>query len=195
MQEIIIAALNEAQAFAHRFRSDPQSIESVAQAAQLMLATLKRSGTIFSCGNGGSMSDAMHFAEELSGRYRRNRQALAAMAISDPGHISCVANDFGYEQVFARFLEAHARPRDCLLAISTSGSSANVIEAARFAKNEGMTVITLTGAAPVPLEPFSDVCIFAGSNRFADRIQEMHIKIIHIIIALIENELFPDKLD
>ena len=193
MQDKITAALDEAQAFLERFRSDHQSIEAVARAAQLMLATLKRSGTIFSCGNGGSMSDAMHFAEELSGRFRYSRPALAAMAISDPGHLSCVANDFGYEQVFARFLEAHAKPGDCLLAISTSGNSANVIEAARYAKNAGMGIVALTGAAPAALEAFSDVCIFAGSSQFADRIQEMHIKIIHIIIALLESELFPEK--
>ena len=139
------------------------------------------------------MSDAIHFAEELSGRFRKNRPALAAMAISDPGHLSCVANDFGYEQVFARFLEAHAGPGDCLLAISTSGRSANVIEAARNAKNSGIAVVALAGAPPAPLESLSDVCIFAGSSRFADRVQEMHIKIIHIIIALIESDLFPEK--
>ena len=190
MQEMILNELNESRAFLDRFRTDPRSIESVSSAASLMIESLKRSGTIFSCGNGGSMSDAIHFAEELSGRFRKNRPALAAMAISDPGHLSCVANDFGYEQVFARFLEAHAGPGDCLLAISTSGNSANVIEAARYAKKTGLAVVTLTGAPPVLLEPLSDVCIFAGSSRFADRVQEVHIKIIHIIIALIESDLF-----
>ena len=139
------------------------------------------------------MCDAMHFAEELSGRFRRDRKPLAAIAISDPGHISCVANDFGYDEVFASFLSAHGRKGDALVAISTSGRSPNVIKAVERAKGLGMHVVGLTGKAATKLQDQSDVTVVALGGEFADRTQELHIKIIHILIELIERDLFPEN--
>lgn len=137
------------------------------------------------------MCDAMHFAEELTGRFRRDRPGIAATAISDPTHITCVANDYGYDQVFARYIESHGRAGDVLLAISTSGKSPSILVAAQMARKLGMLVIALTGTAGSPLEDLSDVCISCPGGNFADRTQELHIKIIHIMIELVERELYP----
>lgn len=193
MKEHILDTLNDSRDYLHRFMSDAANVEAIARAASVMIATLHSAKTIYSCGNGGSMSDAMHFAEELTGRYRQNRRALAAAAISDAGHISCVANDFGYEFIFSRYLEARARPGDCLLAISTSGSSRNVIKAAEYARENGVAVVSLTGVAGSALGALATVDISAGRSRFADRVQEVHIKIIHILIELIEREFCPEN--
>lgn len=139
------------------------------------------------------MSDAMHFAEELSGRYRGNRRGLSAAAISDPGHITCVANDFGYEYIFSRYLEAKANRGDCLLAISTSGKSKNILKAVEYANENGINVISLTGIENSDVGRMSEIDIFVGKSDFADRIQELHIKVIHILIELIEREFFPEN--
>ena len=175
------------------FLSNEDNITNIENGAQLLLDTLKDGGSIYSCGNGGSMSDAMHFAEELSGRYRKNRGGLSATAISDPGHITCVANDFGYEYIFSRYLEANAKPGDCLLAISTSGTSKNVIKAIEFAKQNNINVISLTGAPNTAAGNMADCDICAGPNDFADRIQEIHIKVIHTLIELVERGTFPEN--
>lgn len=193
MQDIVIDTLTEARAFLDAFIRDEQRVHSVREAADVLIRTFKSGHAVYSCGNGGSMSDAMHFAEELTGRYRHSRKALAATAISDPGHLSCVANDFGYEQVFSRYLEGRGRPGDCLLAISTSGTSANVLRAAEFAVEHHMAVITLTGAPDSALGRLASVDISAGHSEFADRIQEMHIKIIHLLIEQVERYFFPEN--
>lgn len=193
MKEHIINTLQDSSDYLHRFMSEPANIESLARAATVLIATLHRGNAIYSCGNGGSMSDAMHFAEELTGRYRKNRRGLAATAISDAGHISCVANDFGYEYIFSRYLEARGRKGDCLLGISTSGRSRNVILAAEYAREHEMQVITLTGEAGSALGALASVDISAGKSAFADRVQEVHIKIIHILIELIEREFCPEN--
>lgn len=138
------------------------------------------------------MSDAMHFAEELSGRYRQNRRALAAQAISDVGHLSCVANDFGYEQVFARYVEAHGQAGDVLVAISTSGTSPNVLRAAEVARARGMHVVAFTGRRDTPLGALADIELCTPAGRYADRVQELHIKVIHILLELVEQALFPE---
>jgi len=148
---------------------------------------------VYACGNGGSMCDAMHFAEELTGRYRLDRPALAASAISDASHMSCVGNDLGYEQVFSRYIEAHGRAGDCLLAISTSGSSKNVLCAAVAAKARGMHVIALTGRLAASLESLSDVTVCTPGGDYADRVQELHIKVLHIWIELVERHFFPQN--
>ena len=191
MKQHIIATLNDSRDFLQLFMATESNIASIESAAGVLIETLRAGNAIYSCGNGGSMSDAMHFAEELTGRYRQNRRGLAATAISDAGHISCVANDFGYEYIFSRYLEARGREGDCLLAISTSGSSRNVIKAAEFARAHGMPVISLTGAAGSALGALATVDISAGKSAFADRVQEVHIKIIHILIVLIEREFCP----
>lgn len=193
MKEHILNTLNDSRDYLHRFIGDGDNIEAIARAAGLMITALHNGNTIYSCGNGGSMSDAMHFAEELTGRYRKNRLALSAAAISDPGHISCVANDFGYEFIFSRYLEARARKGDCLLAISTSGTSRNVIKAAEFAKANSMEVISLTGEPASQLGKLASVDVSAGKSAFADRVQEVHIKIIHTMIELIEREFCPEN--
>ena len=165
----------------------------IAGAASRMAATFQSGGRVFSCGNGGSMCDAMHFAEEMSGRFRRDRAPLAALSISDPAHMSCVANDFSWEDVFARFITAHGRKDDVLLAISTSGKSGNVLRAAETARSQGMSVIALTGREGSPLAALADIEIpVYGGSAFADRIQELHIKVIHIVIEMVERELFPE---
>lgn len=193
VKEHILNTLTDSRDYLHRFMSDAGNVEAIARAASVMIAALHGGKTIYSCGNGGSMSDAMHFAEELTGRYRQNRRGLSAAAISDVGHISCVANDFGYEFIFSRYLEARARPGDCLLAISTSGSSRNVIKAAEYARQNGVSVVSLTGMPDSALGTFATVDISAGQSRFADRVQEVHIKIIHILIELIEREFCPEN--
>ena len=154
-----------------------------------MSAALKNGNKIISCGNGGSMCDAMHFAEELSGRFRQNRKGLAAVSISDPSHISCVANDFGYDFVFSRYIEALGQSGDVLVGISTSGSSKNVILAVEAAKKKGMKTLVLTGKDGGKLAGLADLEIRAPYSEFADRAQEIHIKIIHNFILGIESNL------
>ena len=152
----------------------------------MMANSLNASGKILSCGNGGSLCDAQHFAEELTGRYRQNRAPLAAIALTEASHMSCVANDYGYDHVFSRFVQALGRPGDVLLAVSTSGNSPNVLLAAQAAQAAGMKVVALTGKDGGQLAAHCDVEIRAPHSGYADRIQEIHIKAIHILILLIE---------
>lgn len=193
MVDHITAALREAADALARLRENEETLSNIELAAETLLQAFASGNRVFSCGNGGSMSDAMHFAEELSGRYRLNRKALPATAISDVGHISCVANDFGYEYIFSRYLESQAKPGDVLFGISTSGTSKNVVQAARVARELGMRVITLTGRPDTILAELSDVEICTPGGQFADRVQELHIKVIHILIELIERRLFPEN--
>jgi len=189
----IRAALTEAQDALQNLLADEATLAALEQAGALLADTFRAGGRVFSCGNGGSMCDAMHFAEELSGRYRDNRKPLAATAISDASHLSCVANDYGYADVFSRYLEAHARAGDVLLAISTSGRSETVLRAARMAKEKGAKVIALTGKRDCPLADLGDILIATPAGRYADRVQELHIKTIHIMIELVERRLFPEN--
>lgn len=176
----------EAREVLEAFLSDGAHLTALEQAGDLMVTAVKRGGKIISCGNGGSMSDAMHFAEELSGRYRDDRKALPAVSISDPSHLSCVGNDYGYDTVFSRFVEALGHPGDVLLAISTSGNSANVLKAAQAAKESGMAVVGLTGKDGGRLAALCDAEIRVPWSGYADRIQEVHIKCIHALIDHIE---------
>lgn len=189
----IINALLEAKTGLEALISHEKTIGAIESAASLICDSLSEKGRIFSCGNGGSMCDAMHFAEELTGRYRHDRPAIAAIAISDPSHIACVGNDYGYQFIFSRYLEAHARAGDVLLAISTSGSSKNVIEAAQTAKALKMKTISLTGKPECSLASLSDIHIPTPAGHFADRVQELHIKVIHILIELIERKVAPQN--
>jgi D-sedoheptulose 7-phosphate isomerase len=176
----------EAQKVLDHFISDPDSWEKLSAAGSLMVQALTSGNKIISCGNGGSLCDAMHFAEELTGRFQQNRMPLAALAISDPSHITCVANDFGYEQVFSRMVEALGKPGDVLLAISTSGSSQNVVNAIGSAKRIGMKVVGLTGKTGGEMASLCDVEIRISHLGFSDRIQEIHIKVIHSLVNYIE---------
>lgn len=191
MIQHVESSLREAQAALTNLLSDNDALTSIQRAAGLLINAFEKKGRVYSCGNGGSMCDAMHFAEELTGRYRRDRAALAAAAISDPGHMSCVGNDLGYEQVFSRYIEAHGRTGDCLLALSTSGTSKNILSAARTAKSLGLDVIVLTGKRSAELEALSDVYICTPAGAYADRVQELHIKVLHILIELVERHFFP----
>lgn len=163
-----------------------ENFQKLTDAGKLMVEAIANKGKIISCGNGGSMCDAMHFAEELTGRYRDDRPALPAISISDPSHISCVANDYGYEFVFSRYLQAIGQPGDVLLAISTSGNSKNVLNAITVAKEKGMKVIGLTGKDGGKMAAVCDVEIRAPHSPYADRAQEIHIKCIHSLIDFIE---------
>ncbi|WP_133274133.1 D-sedoheptulose 7-phosphate isomerase [Hymenobacter radiodurans] len=188
----IQAELTEARTVLDRFLADPANLTSIEQAARLMAESLRLGGKILTCGNGGSLCDAQHFAEELSGRYRHDRPALAAIALTEASHMSCVANDYGYDHVFGRFVQALGRPGDVLLAISTSGNSPNILRAAEAAKAAGIYVVALTGKDGGQLAALCDVEIRAPHSGYADRIQEIHIKAIHIMIMLIE-ELVNEK--
>lgn len=143
--DLIRSELNEAADTTAKFINDDANIDAIQRAAVLLADSFKAGGKVISCGNGGSHCDAMHFAEELTGRYRENRPGYPAIAISDVSHLSCVSNDFGYEYVFSRYVEAVGREGDVLLGISTSGNSGNIIKAIDAARAKGMKVITLTG--------------------------------------------------
>ena len=186
LRTLITQELKEAQKVLENFLTDDANVANIAAAAQIMAEAIKNNKKIISCGNGGSHCDAMHFAEELSGRYRENRPALPAIAISDPSHISCVGNDFGFEHIFSRFVQAIGQEGDVLLGISTSGNSANVINAVAAAQQKGMKVVLLTGKDGGKLARVADVEIRVAHFGYADRIQEVHIKVIHNLIFLIE---------
>lgn len=171
----------------------PENFERIRQAGEVLVEAIRNGRKIYSCGNGGSMCDAMHFAEELTGRYRENRPAIGAMSIADPSHLSCVSNDFGYEFVFSRFLEAFGGEGDVLLAISTSGNSANVLRAIETAHAKGMKVVGLTGKTGGKMADACDVEIRAPFSEYADRAQEIHIKVIHSLIDYVEQQLFHEK--
>ena len=166
-----------------------ENIKKIAQGALLMASAIKNGGKIISCGNGGSMCDAMHFAEELTGRYRNDRPSIAALSISDPSHITCVGNDYGFDFIFSRYIEGVGKSNDVLLAISTSGNSKNVINAIQASKCKGMKIIGLTGRDGGKMADLCDVEIRAPYSQYADRAQEIHIKVIHSFIDLIENNL------
>ena len=185
----IFENLREAAQVLTNFYSNQENIGKIEKAGQLMVEALQQGGKVISCGNGGSMADAMHFAEELTGRFRENRPALAAVSISDPTHLSCVANDYGYDFVFSKYVEALGRRGDVLLGISTSGNSRNVILAAEAARAKGMWVVGLTGKDGGRLAPLCDVEIRVEHKGYADRVQEVHIKIIHNLIQFIESGL------
>lgn len=187
--DIVRSALKEAQLALENLLANERTLQNIDLAAEALSCTFKSGGKAMSCGNGGSMCDAIHFAEELSGRYRNNRKALGAMSISDPAHMTCVANDFGYDYVFSRFIEAHGKQGDCLLAISTSGSSPSILNAARSAREQGVTVIGLSGRLESTLMQIADISICTPVGQFSDRVQELHIKVLHILVELVELKL------
>ena len=192
-QQHIEAALREAQAALADLLANRTALDNIGRASSVLINCLENGGRVFSCGNGGSMCDAMHFAEELTGRFRKDRQAFAATAISDPSHISCVGNDYGYDEIFSRYLEAHARKGDVLVALSTSGSSRNVVRAVEACNARGGTSISLVGKPSSALEAISSVCIVTPGGSFADRVQELNIKVLHILIELVERHFCPEN--
>ena len=191
--ELIKNNFLEAQQVLNEFISNPENFKSIEQAGELMVNSIKNGGKIFSCGNGGSMCDAMHFAEEMTGRFRLNRKPLPAIAISDASHITCSANDFGYDSIFSRYVEGFGQKGDVLLAITTSGTSPNVVKAAQVAKQKEMVVIALTGKGGGIIHEWCDAEIRVQHLGWSDRIQEIHIKIIHTLIDFIESKLIGSK--
>lgn len=177
----------EAQRVLSEFIENEDNFELIKAAGDEIIKSIHAGGKVISCGNGGSMSDAMHFAEEMTGRFRENRGPLPAIAISDPAHITCISNDYGYEYIFSRYVESIGAPHDVLLAISTSGNSQNVINAIEVAKDKGMFVIGLTGKSGGKVADMVDLELRAPMSEWADRVQEIHIKIIHSLIHYIES--------
>jgi D-sedoheptulose 7-phosphate isomerase len=195
MTKLIIDAMTTTRSNIDILRADSEFTQSVVDAANVLIEALRADKRVLACGNGGSMSDAMHFAEELTGNFRSHRRPLGAIALSDSAHLTCVANDFGFDQVFARGVEAHGCRGDVLLAISTSGKSPNVLAAVSSAKEKGLSTIGLVGHAESPLAKEVDIAVVtAVESKWADRVQELHIIVIHMLVQLIEAALFgPDR--
>ncbi len=192
MSSFILSSLQDAHKTLTTFIENKENITKIDQAINTFVTSFRNGGAVFSCGNGGSMCDSLHFAEELTGRYRKNRDPLPATGISEAGHITCIANDFGFEHIFSRYVQAWGKKGDTLLAISTSGNSANVIKAVEVAKSKGMNVVGLLGKDGGKLKSMVDVALVIDCP-ITDRIQEVHIKCIHIFIEGIERQLFPEN--
>ena len=191
--ESIRSGFDEAVAVLQAFLESPHGLENVERFAKAATAALDGGNKLMACGNGGSMCDAMHFVEEWTGRFRGNRRPLPAVAFSDPSQLTCIANDFGFDQVFARSVRAVGRKGDLFLAISTSGNSPNVIAAVEEARDMGITTVGLLGKGGGRLAEMVDVPIIVPDATTSDRIQELHIKIIHIVIEAVERELVPEN--
>lgn len=191
--ESIRQSFEEAAETLEAFLADPDCLASVERFATLAHETFQRGGRLLSCGNGGSMCDAMHFAEEWTGRFRGDRAALPALAFSDPSQLTCIANDFGYDEVFSRSVEAYGTKGDLLLAISTSGNSPNILRAVEVAREKGVQTVGLLGKGGGKLRELVDLPIVVPRATTSDRIQELHIKVIHIVIETVERKLFPEN--
>jgi D-sedoheptulose 7-phosphate isomerase len=192
MDNIVRQTLRESRDGFDALLRDEETLLRIESAGRLLADVFAAGGRVFSCGNGGSLCDAMHFAEECTGRFRKDRDPLPALALSDASHMSCTANDFGWEHVFSRYLAAHGRSGDILVALSTSGKSGNVLAAAREAKARGMKVICLTGKRESELASLSDIEIATPAGSFSDHVQEIHIAVLHLLVQLVERRLFPD---
>ena len=185
-QQLIKSSLFEAKELLAQFIETPDTVKIMTEMSEIVQEVFEKRGRVFICGNGGSMCDAMHFAEELTGKFREERKSLPAISISDPSHITCVGNDYGFQFVFSKYLEGIGKSGDVLLAISTSGNSENIINAANYAKKHNIKVVSLTGKDGGKLSDLSDIEIRVPHFGYSDRIQEIHIKVIHILILLIE---------
>ncbi len=191
-QEVWLSSFKEAEETVRKFWQDAGNIKLCQAFSEALLDTYRAGGSAFSCGNGGSHCDAMHFAEELTGRYRKDRRPLGALALGDPSHVTCVSNDYGFEYIFSRQLEGLARKGDLLLGLSTSGNSKNVIVAFEKAKEIGVKTVALLGRDGGALKSMADLSIVVPAET-SDRIQEVHIKIIHTVIETVERQLFPEN--
>ena len=191
LDQVWKTCFQEAQSTLEQFQKDPEQIAKCVEFSEILISAYKRGSTVFSCGNGGSHCDAMHFAEELTGRYRKDRRPLGALALGDASHVTCVSNDYGFKHIFSRQVEALARKGDVLIGLSTSGNSENVIMAMETARAKGMTTIALLGKDGGKLKGLVDLPIVIPAQT-SDRIQEMHIKLIHTVIETVERALFPE---
>lgn len=189
--DVVRASFDEALSTLQAFLASPVGLPAVDAFVEAAARTLESGGKLLACGNGGSMCDAMHFVEEWTGRFRRDRDALPAVAFSDPSQLTCIANDFGFDEVFARQVQAVGRKGDLLVAISTSGNSPNVIRAVEEARKLGITTVGLLGKGGGKLGSMVDVSIVVPRAETSDRIQEVHIKVLHIAIEAVERRLYP----
>jgi D-sedoheptulose 7-phosphate isomerase len=190
--KIWLSALQEAQETLQKFLNDPKQIEKCVQFSDMILKTIQGGGNLYSCGNGGSHCDAMHFAEELTGRYRKDRKPIGALALGNPSHVTCVSNDYGFEHIFSRELGGLGRKGDLLIGLSTSGNSQNVVNAFVVAKERGIKTVGLLGRNGGKLKEMADLAIVVPAET-SDRIQEVHIKLIHTVIETVERKLFPEN--
>jgi D-sedoheptulose 7-phosphate isomerase len=191
-REVWRNSLQEAAQCLNEFLTSEKNIEPCALFSEAILSTVNSGGNLFACGNGGSHCDAMHFAEEWTGKYRMNRRPIGALALGDASHSTCVGNDYGFEHIFERQIQGLGRSGDLLVGLSTSGNSKNVILAFEAAKKIGMKTVALLGRDGGPLKEVADIAIVVPGNT-SDRIQELHIKIIHIVIESVERQLFPEN--
>jgi D-sedoheptulose 7-phosphate isomerase len=173
------------------FMAQPEVLEKMEMMTKMMLETFNQGGTIFTCGNGGSHCDAMHFAQEWTGRYRKDRKPMGALALGDPSHLTCVSNDFGFERVFERQLLGLAGKGDLLFCLSTSGQSKNQVYAVEAARSLGIRTIALLGRDGGELRPMVDLAIVVPAMT-SDRIQEVQTKVWHTAIETIERIIFPE---
>ncbi len=185
-------SLVEAQATLNEFVGNPDQLKKCEKFSELLTETFRAGGKLFTCGNGGSHCDAMHFAEEFTGRYRKDRAPLGALALGDPSHVTCVSNDYGFNEIFSRQVQGLGRKGDILVGLSTSGNSENVIRAFQAAKEMGIQTVALLGRDGGKLKAMADLAIVIPATT-SDRIQEMHIKIIHTVIETVERQLFPQN--
>ena len=185
-------SFTEAQATLNEFASNPAQLAACEKFSEMLTALFKNGGKLFTCGNGGSHCDAMHFAEEFTGRYRKDRAPLGALALGDASHVTCVSNDYGFNEIFSRQLIGMGRKGDMLVGLSTSGNSENVIRAFQAAKEHGITTVGLLGRDGGKLKGLADHSIVIPATT-SDRIQEMHIKIIHTVIETVERHIFPEN--
>jgi len=190
--EVWQTSLSDAQQTLQRFLSSKELVDKCVEFSRILTETYQRGGTVFSCGNGGSHCDAMHFAEEMTGKYRKERRPLGALALGDAAHVTCTANDYGFDHIFERQLRGLARKGDALIGLSTSGNSKNVINAVKAAKEIGLKTVGLLGRNGGELKGLVDVAIVVPAET-SDRIQEVHIKLIHTVIETVERELFPEN--
>jgi D-sedoheptulose 7-phosphate isomerase len=173
------------------FLAQPEIWDKLSRFSDLVLKTFQNGGTVFTCGNGGSHCDSMHFAEEWTGRYRKDRRPLAALALGDASHMSCVGNDYGFEHVFERQVEALGRKGDLLILFSTSGNSKNQILAVEAAKKKGLSTAALLGRDGGKIKSMVDLAVVVPAQT-SDRIQEVHIKLVHNVIEVVERQIFPE---
>jgi D-sedoheptulose 7-phosphate isomerase len=190
MQKHLAQSFADSVDLLHRFTTDRENLSNVTAAVDLIAQTFRAGNKVLIAGNGGSMCDAMHFAEEFTGRYRKDRRPLPVIAISDPTHISCVANDFGVDQIFSRGVEAYGAPGDVFVGLSTSGNSANIIAACASARKKKLKTVLFLGKDGGRLKKSGDIR-FIVPGVTSDRVQEVHMTLLHVIIEGVERKMFP----
>jgi len=175
-----------------QFLKEPRSLSFIKEATHLIAECFERGNKLLIAGNGGSLCDAMHFAEELTGFFREKRRALPAIALACPGHLTCTANDLGFENVFARGVEAYGDPGDVFIVLTTSGNSLNLLQAIPVAREKECQCIAFLGKGGGKMKNLCDLEWSVDGFAFSDRIQEVHMAAIHIIIEMVEKKLFHE---